>query len=278
MKREVDRNPSLAAIDAAFERKRIEQLIAARQKSVPVSKLPLVFFVMRGTHDPNSPLFLMAGKEELLHQILYIWAWPEVLVNSARLWKPQLLIETLIAEMLEANCGVEEAKLRKGLVLKPDGTVVSWDLRDCRLRALPELFGALDTTGDLGLGDNQLSSLPDSFGSITVGGTLGLQYNQLSSLPASFGSITVGRHLRLNHNQLSSFPASFGNITFSLNMWLDGAADCNQLTELPDSFQDLDLQRCNLGYDLWEKVLETHWYKQRRGHSRIILTLVNPTE
>ena len=106
------------------------------------------------------------------------------------------------------------AELRKGLELNPDGSIESWDLAGCGLRALPELFGAVTTTGDLGLGYNQLSSLPASFGSITVGEDLYLSSNQLSSLPDSFGSITVGGDLWSGNNQLDDqvIPAHFPNV------------------------------------------------------------------
>ena len=137
-----------------------------------------------------------------------------MLINSARLWEPILLVDVLIAELLKDNPGTAtEAKLREELRLKPDGSIKSWNLRSCGLRALAELFGAVCTTGDLSLSSNQLSSLPDSFGSITVGGDLWLRNNQLSSLPDSFGSITVGGGLYLNFNQLSSLPDSFGSTT-----------------------------------------------------------------
>lgn len=177
-------------------------------------RLETVRAVLLGTHDAQSPLCQLQAQQSVLELIIRGWAWPDVLVNSARLWAKELFIDVVIAEMLEANPGaVTEAKLREGLELNPDGSIKCWNLRRCGLRALPELFGAVCTTGHLVLSDNQLSYLPDSFGSVTVGGDLYLSDNQLSSLPDSFGSITVGGDLVLNYNQLSSLPDSFGSIT-----------------------------------------------------------------
>ena len=162
--------------------------------------------MLLGTHDAQSPLRQLRSQHRLLELIIRDWVLvtPEV-----------LFLEVLIAEMLEVNPGVTEARLRKGLELNPDGSIKGWDLNWCGLRALPELFGAVRTTEYLLLNFNELTSLPDSFGSITVGGDLRLYYNDLSSLPDSFGSITVGRDLELNDNQLKDqdIPAAFPNVS-----------------------------------------------------------------
>ena len=103
-----------------------------------------------------------------------------------------VLVNVLFAELLEHNPGTAtEAKLRAKLELNPDGSIKSWNLRSCGLRALPELFGAVCTTRKLRLGGNQLSSLPDSFGSITVGANLGLTDNQLQDrdIPTAFPNV-----------------------------------------------------------------------------------------
>ena len=121
-------------------------------------RLEIVRAVLLGTHDAQSPLCQLQGQESVLELIIRGWAWPEVLVNSARLWAPELFLDVLIAEMLEANQGVTETKLRRGLYLNPDGSIKSWDLchGGCRLRALPELFGAVRTSAYLWLNFNQL--------------------------------------------------------------------------------------------------------------------------
>ena len=204
-------------------------------------RIEIVRVVLLGTHDAQSPLHQLQGQRSVLELIIRGWAWPEVLVNSARLWAPELFLDVLMAEMLAANPGVTEAKLREGLGLNPDGSIHSWHLggylSGCGLRALPELFGAVRTSGDLRLDGNQLSSLPDSFGSITVGGSLVLDRNQLSSLPDSFGSITVGLDLGLCSNQLSCLPASFGFITVGRELSLYN----NQLQDqdIPGAFPNV---------------------------------------
>ena len=160
-------------------------------------RLEIVRAVLLGTHDPQSPLCQLRAQRHLLELIIRGWAWPEVLVNSARLWAPEVFLDALIGEMLETNPGVvTEAKLRQNLSLNPDGSIKSWDLGGCGLRALPELFGAVHTTGTLWLNYNRLSSLPDSFRLITVGRDLWLQYNQLQDQAnpdhTGWGGITWG--------------------------------------------------------------------------------------
>ena len=86
-------------------------------------RIEIVRTVLRGTHDAQSPLHQLQGQRSVLELIIRGWAWPEVLVNSARLWAPELFLDVLIAELLEANPGVTEAKLRKGLRLNPDGSI-----------------------------------------------------------------------------------------------------------------------------------------------------------
>ena len=124
-------------------------------------RLEIVHAVLLGTHDAQSPLCQLQGQRSVLELIIRGWAWPEVLVNSARLWAPELFLDVLIAEMLEANPGVPvtSVELREGLSLNPDGSIKSWDLMSCGLRALPELFGAVRTTGHLYLYENQLEQV-----------------------------------------------------------------------------------------------------------------------
>ena len=57
--------------------------------------------MLLGTHDAQSPLFQLQGQQSVLELIIRGWAWPEVLLNSARLWAPKLFIDVLIAEMLD---------------------------------------------------------------------------------------------------------------------------------------------------------------------------------
>ena len=64
-------------------------------------RLEIVRTVLLGTHDAQSPLFQLQGQQSVLELIIRGWAWPEVLLNSARLWAPKLFIDVLIAEMLD---------------------------------------------------------------------------------------------------------------------------------------------------------------------------------
>ena len=191
----------------------------------------IVRAVLRVTHDTQSPLHKLKAQHRLLELIIRRWVWPELFVNS------------LVAELVDANPGVTEAGLRRALELNPDGGIGSWDLSYCGLVTLPELFGAVHisrgsvygghaTSGDLWLTGNRLRSLPACFGLITVGGNLYLSSNQLRSLPATFGSIIVGGDLWLNGNQLNSLPESFGSATVGGHLSLNS----NQLCSLPASF------------------------------------------
>lgn len=176
-------------------------------------QLRIGWMVLMGTYDPQSKLFQLQGmRDTVLRLIIMYWAWPEMLVNSARLWEPSVLVDEIIAEMIKCNPGVTEANLRVSLVWNDDGSIRDWDMAKFSIRSLPELFGAVRTTGDLRLDNNQLSSLPDSFGSIVVARNLYLNGNQLSSLPGSFVSINVGGGLQLQDNALQEIPESFPNV------------------------------------------------------------------
>ena len=89
-------------------------------------RLEIVRAVLLGTHDAQSPLCQLQGQRSVLELIIRGWAMPEVLMNCARLWAPELFLDVLIAEMLEANQGVTEAKLREELSLNPDRSIESW--------------------------------------------------------------------------------------------------------------------------------------------------------
>ena len=71
-------------------------------------RIEIVRVVLLGTHDAQSPLHQLQGQRSVLELIIRGWAWPEVLVNSARLWAPELFLDVLMAEMLAANPGVTD--------------------------------------------------------------------------------------------------------------------------------------------------------------------------
>lgn len=128
--------------------------------------------------------------------------------------------------MLLLNPNATEARLRGGLEFNDDDTLKSWNLEKCNLQALPSCFGALCTTGDLGLDNNKLMTLPDSIGKMYVGGTLSLSDNRLESLPLGFRNVKVGGNLWLNNNQLpsseipSSFPNVKGEVSHNATCWV----------------------------------------------------------
>merc|ERR1712091_186061 len=131
-------------------------------------RLEIIRAVLACTHDAHSPLSQLRGHPGILEVIIRRWVWPTVLVDA------------LIAQTVTLNPGLPAAKLREQLVLSTNGSIkdLKWSLKGHTLQALPELFGAIHTSGDLLLTADQLSSLPASFGSITVGGNLVLTADQ----------------------------------------------------------------------------------------------------
>ena len=93
-------------------------------------QLDIVRTVLLGISDEQSQLCQLQGKGDILENIIKNWAWPDVLVNSARLWETEKLLNVLIGEMLEVNPHrqVTEAKLRQKLQLNPDGSIKNWYL------------------------------------------------------------------------------------------------------------------------------------------------------
>ena len=112
------------------------------------------------------------------------------IIDSVRNLSPDILNKLLINQIIDINNwehnNANMDKL-KSLEKNDNNTIKSWNLSECGLHTLPELFGALYITEDLLLYGNTLISLPSSFGYINVGGDLNLYNNSLNSLPDSFG-------------------------------------------------------------------------------------------
>ncbi|MEG5172578.1 leucine-rich repeat domain-containing protein [Microcoleus sp. B3-D7] len=134
----------------------------------------------------------------------------------------------------EARQRIEQAQQEGAITL---------DLREMKLRSLPESITSLTQLQQLNLCENQLRSLPESIASLTQLQRLYLDDNQLRSLPESIASLTRLRQLYLHNNQLRSLPESIASLTRLQQLYLHN----NQLRSLPESITSLtQLQHLDL--------------------------------
>ena len=63
-------------------------------------RIEIVRTVLLGTHDAQSPLCQLQGQQSVLELIIRGWAWPEVLVNSVKLWAPELFLAATVISRL----------------------------------------------------------------------------------------------------------------------------------------------------------------------------------
>jgi hypothetical protein len=114
------------------------------------------------------------------------------------------------------------------------------DLRDMKLRELPEAIASLTQLRVLKLSKNQLTELPEAIASLTHLKVLYLSKNQLTELP-EIASLTKLQTLSLDNNQLRELP-EIASLTQLRLLSLDN----NQLRELPEIASLTQLQRLSL--------------------------------
>ncbi|XZN92565.1 MAG: COR domain-containing protein [Microcoleus sp.] len=117
------------------------------------------------------------------------------------------------------------------------------DLRNIKLRKLPEAIASLTQLRMLYLENNQLTELPDVIASLTELQLLNLHNNQLTKFPEEIASLTQLRLLKLSNNQLTELPEKIASLTQLQWLYLEN----NQLRELPQEIASLTkLQPLNL--------------------------------
>jgi len=137
-------------------------------------------------------------------------------IIDTKLWEDgrhELVMESLIKEMLVLNPKTTEEQLRQGLKFgkiadSQFGLLEGWNLEGCNLEALPESFGnvRIKHGSGLQLNNNQLQTVPESFRFVTTN-YLDLSNNQLGpTLPESFQYVQVRKQINLAGNNLTTFP------------------------------------------------------------------------
>ena len=117
----------------------------------------------------------------------------------------------------------------KNILLSFFINIVTLNLSNNQLTALPDSIGKLTNLVILNLSYNQLKELPPDIGKLTNLTHLYISGNQLKELPPDIGKLTNLIHLYISHNQLKELPPDIGKLTYLEHLWLDS----NQLKELP---------------------------------------------
>ncbi|XP_030523697.2 plant intracellular Ras-group-related LRR protein 4-like [Rhodamnia argentea] len=145
-----------------------------------------------------------------------------------------------LASLIEASAkkGTRELNLQNKLMDQiewlPDSigklsSLVSLDLSENRLLALPATIGGPLSLTKLDLHANRIADLPESIGDLLNLVCLDLSANQLASLPATFGRLVRLQELNLSSNRLSVLPESIGSLA-SLKIL---NVETNDIEELP---------------------------------------------
>jgi len=156
-------------------------------------------------------------------------------IIDTKLWEDgrhELVMESLIKEMLVLNPKTTEEQLRQGLNFG-GGLLQNWNLADCNLEALPESFGNVRLNGD------GYTTAP--------GGNCGLRMenNQLKTLPKSFGNVR-SPYINLVNNQLSTMSRyDIPHVEFELslagnNFTRESAQELTERSNIKTGFEDDD--------------------------------------
>ena len=123
------------------------------------------------------------------------------------------IVDSIVLSNRHLNNVHDREYIRDSASLNPDNTISMWDLRNKKLKVLPDAFCDLVVPGSLCLEGNQLESLPSGITRLQVGGDLSFYGNNLRTLPDNIGDLTVGGNLSFAGNQLESLPKSINSIT-----------------------------------------------------------------
>jgi len=154
-------------------------------------------------------------------------------------------ITTSFPPALETLC-VNSCLLRKvdSRIMKLS-KLVSLDLSDNRISALPDDWNSLPSLAELRMAQNQLSDLPAAMFTKKMQLSLAhldLSDNQLQTLTAAVYNLSSLAVLKLDKNRLVSLPSGIGKLARLVQF----SASRNQLTTLPGDFDRLTLSSLDL--------------------------------
>lgn len=105
-----------------------------------------------------------------------------------------------------------------------------------QIRFLPETFGRIRGLVSLDISNNRLEAIPDAIAGLELLQELQLSSNLLVSLPDSIGLLVNMKILDVSNNKLKALP--------------DSISHCRSLLELNASYNELTYLPTNIGYEL----------------------------
>lgn len=144
--------------------------------------------------------------------------------------------------------------LRRNLLTTlPPPCLLAWDkltfldLRDNKIKALPEEIGGCISLQELLISSNGLESLPASIGNLKALNVLQAQKNSLTALPESLASCTALQLLDVSYNKLTALPPEMFVGLSSLRRFL---ASSNKIAALPAEIAAMScLEVLGLGFN-----------------------------